>query len=477
VAKKRILLVDSDARSQRVVEVSLRKEGYNVACASDGEAALEMVEAQAPDLVISETKPPKLDGYGLVRRLQERADLAAVPVIFLSGSQSVEDKIRALELGVEDVLAKPVFIRELLGRVDVALAKRTQESLASQKSSRAHYAGSIRDMTIVDLLQTFEAGRKSGSITLRSGARVGQVWFRDGKVIDAEVGSLRGEEAVYRLLVWGRADFEVDFASTDREDVVDGSTSALLMEGLRRADEWGRWIEALPPLDRVFEVDHVRLLERLSEIPDELNGILRLLDGRRSLSDVVDASPFEDLSTLSTLSKLYFEGLLVPAGTTTSPAEETLPLVTVASRTRPLPLPTVPKHVPGVPRAHRAKPYNPVRIPKKDGVEAGDLITAMPTPAVPDVRVQETLPGPPVDVRKTAPMPAVTSPSPERIVDSAAASSRPTSRRTARAALAPLAKAAIDTEASRAQYRRLAARGARLREDRVGDHLRSRHGG
>src|SRR6185503_2400359 len=89
-------------------------------------------------------------------------------------------------------------------------------------------------------------------------------------------------------------------------------TQGLLMEGMRRVDEWGRLLEQLPPLTTVFDVDHAQLLERLNEIPDELNGILKLFDGKRTLLDVVDGSPFEDLSTLSTITKLYFEGLLIP---------------------------------------------------------------------------------------------------------------------------------------------------------------------
>ncbi|HVJ89339.1 MAG TPA: response regulator, partial [Labilithrix sp.] len=277
MAKKKILLVDADPRSMRVVEVSLRKAGYNVACAENGEDALEIVSAQSPDLIVCDTTLPKLDGYALVRRLKDRSEFAALPVIFLASQRSVEDKIRALELGVEDFLTKPIFVRELLARVNVVLARRAQDVIASQKPStlQARFAGSIQDMTVVDLLQTFELSRKSGTITFKSGARLGYVWFHEGKVIDAEVGALRGEEAVYRILVWSEADFEVDFGPVDREDVVEVTTSALLMEGMRRADEWGNLVEQLPSLDSVFEVNHERLLDRLSEIPDELNGILR----------------------------------------------------------------------------------------------------------------------------------------------------------------------------------------------------------
>jgi CheY-like chemotaxis protein len=236
-------------------------------------------------------------------------------VVLLTSQKSIEDKIRGLELGVEDYLTKPIFVRELIARVNLLLAKRTQESIAANRSptsGRTRFSGSTQDMAVVDLLQTFEVSRKSGVVHLRGGAQDARIYFRDGKVVDAELGRLRGEEAIYRALIWNEAAFEVEFKTVSNEDIVEGSTQAVLMEGMRRVDEWGRLCEQLPPLSTVFEIDHEELLERLNEIPDELNGILRLFDSARALSDVVDDSPFEDLSTLSTISKLYFEGLLVP---------------------------------------------------------------------------------------------------------------------------------------------------------------------
>jgi DNA-binding response OmpR family regulator len=314
VAKQKLLLVDADPRSVRVLEVSLKKAGYSVTTAQDGLDALSKVELSTPDLVLSDTRLPKLDGYALVRRLKDKPEWAGIPVVFLTSQKSVEDKIRGLELGVEDYLTKPIFVRELLARVNLLLARRTQENIATRTSTasgRTHFSGSIQDMAVVDLLQTFEVSRKSGVVNLKSGSQSGFIYFRDGKIVDAEVGPLRGEEAVYRMLIWNEAQFEVVFTPVKNEDVIGTSTQGILMEGMRRVDEWGRLLEQLPPLSTIFEVDHGQLLERLNEIPDELNGILRLFDGKRSLIHVVDESPFEDLSTLSTLSKLYFEGLLV----------------------------------------------------------------------------------------------------------------------------------------------------------------------
>lgn len=456
MAKKKVLLVDADLRSLRVLEVSLRKAGYNVTSAPDGLAALEVVAHQAPDLVIADTKLPKLDGYGFVRRLKDMREHSGTPVIFLASQRSVEDKIRGLELGVEDYLTKPIFVRELLARVNVVLARRTQETLSDQRASesmKTRFAGSIHEMTVVDLLQTFELSRRSGTITLKSGRRLGWVWFNDGRLVDAEVGGLRGEEAVYRMLVWSEADFEVDFGPVDREEVVDVPTSQLVMEGMRRADDWGRLVEQLPPLSDIYEVDHEKLIERLSEIPDELNGILRLLDGRRSLMEVIDESPFEDLSTLSTLSKLYFEGLLVlPAAPPTervslasnhpavvvdptatpppalepTPTTAMPPLVEGDKATRPLPIPTSNPATAQPPRLGsnrpRTKPYSPAAIRGAQGETR-----TLRLPAIAPVGTQEK-PGSDRPARKTsdkperhvgertAPMGAISHPSPPPVV-------------------------------------------------------------
>ncbi|HEX6836212.1 MAG TPA: DUF4388 domain-containing protein, partial [Polyangia bacterium] len=191
-----------------------------------------------------------------------------------------------------------------------------------RESQKTKFAGQLSDMAVVDLIQTIEISRKSGVIhfTHPDGKR-GAIYFRNGKVIDAELGRLGGEEAVYRLLVWNEGEFEVEFKNVRRKDVIELSSQGLLMEGMRRVDEWGRLCEQLPPLETVFEVDYRELAERLAEIPDEINGILRLFDGRRTLMHVVDDCDFADLEALNVVSKLYFEGLIYDASTGSAPSE------------------------------------------------------------------------------------------------------------------------------------------------------------
>ena len=93
--------------------------------------------ARRPTSSSRDTRLPKLDGYALVRKLKERPEWASIPVVFLTSQKSIEDKIRGLELGVEDYLTKPIFVRELIARVNLLLARRTQENIAATRRDRA----------------------------------------------------------------------------------------------------------------------------------------------------------------------------------------------------------------------------------------------------------------------------------------------------------------------------------------------------
>lgn len=322
MAKQNLLLVDGDQRSLRVLEVSLKKAGYVVTTAVNGLDGLDRVEMGEPDLIISDTRMEEMDGFEFCRRLKDNPSWQSIPFIFLTSEKSIEDKIKGLELGVEDYLTKPIYIKEIVTRVRILLQKVQRERI-KRRDSRTKFEGSLADMAVVDLVQTIEISRKSGVIHFSDLEGVtGAVYFRDGKVIDAELGRLKAENAIYRLLIWSEGEFEVEFKSIHREEAIHLSNQGLLMEGLRRMDEWGRLLEELPPLTSVFEVDYRELSDRLSEIPDEVNQVLRLFDSRRSLQQVVDDCDLPDLETLQLISKLYFEGLIFEPEEQEEPVEE-----------------------------------------------------------------------------------------------------------------------------------------------------------
>ncbi len=312
MSKQSLLLVDGDTRSLRVLEVSLRKAGFSVTPAHSVQDALDKLELHAPDLILSETTFPDGDGFDLRRRVRGTPDWADIPFVFLTASAAIENKIRGLELGVDDYLTKPIYIKEIVTRINILLQKRQRTRFEERRDGRTRFAGRVADMPVVDVIQTIEISRKSGVIQFTGdGGRQGAIYFRDGKVIDAEADALQGEDAVYRLLTWSDGEFEVVFRTVRRRDAITTSSQGLLMEGMRRLDEWTRLLEQLPPLTHRFEVDTVELVTRLGEVPDDNNLILRLIDGKRTLHEVIDACEFGDLECLQAISRLFFEGLLL----------------------------------------------------------------------------------------------------------------------------------------------------------------------
>jgi CheY-like chemotaxis protein len=323
-----------------VLEVSLRKAGFTVTPASSVADALEKLDLHSPDLIISETKfPSELDGFELRRRVRGSATWAEIPFVFLTAETAIEHKIRGLELGVDDYLTKPIYIKEIVTRINILLQKR-QRAHFDERKDGVRFAGRVVDMPVIDVIQTIEVSRKSGVIQFVADRhRTAAIYFRDGKVIDAEAGTLQGEDAVYRLLTWSEGEFEVVFRTVRRREVITTSSQGLLMEGMRRLDEWSRLLEQLPPLTHRFEIDAAELAARLGEVPDDNNPILRLVDGKRALLEVIDASDFGDLECLQAISKLYFEGLLVDLDPTERPKRDTgkpMPLVVIESAPTPI---------------------------------------------------------------------------------------------------------------------------------------------
>lgn len=325
MARQNLLIVDGDARNRRVLEVSLRKAGFSITAASTGEEALEFLEHAEPDLLISDTRLPGLDGFGLCTKMKEHERWRNIPFIFLTSEKSVEDKVRGLELGIEDYLTKPIYIKEITTRVTMLLQRKQHERLERRDAARTKFTGRLADMAVVDLLQTIEISRKSGVIDFMTALGEATVWFRDGAVIDAAMGRLMGEAAIYRLLSLGDGEFELEFKKINRGQQIHATTQALLMEGMRRVDEWGRLLEQLPPLDAVLVVDAAAYADRSGELSDDNSAVLRRFDGQRNILEVVDDSGIDDLEALGAISQFFFEGLLAPADDTEPAGGDHLP--------------------------------------------------------------------------------------------------------------------------------------------------------
>ena len=116
----RILVVDDDPPSVKMTAFLLREEGYEVVSADNGRKALEMMQSEAPDLVIMDVMMPHIDGLEVTRRIRQTMD---VPIIILSAKGETADKVSGLEVGADDYLSKPFEPSELIARVRAVLRR------------------------------------------------------------------------------------------------------------------------------------------------------------------------------------------------------------------------------------------------------------------------------------------------------------------------------------------------------------------
>ncbi len=118
--KTKILVIEDQGDLVELLRLRLQREGYQVLWAKDGVEGLHLLWEQHPDLVLLDVMLPRMNGWETCRRIRECSD---IPIIMLTALGAEQDKVRGLELGADDYLAKPFSMAELVARVRAALRR------------------------------------------------------------------------------------------------------------------------------------------------------------------------------------------------------------------------------------------------------------------------------------------------------------------------------------------------------------------
>ena len=127
----KIVVADDDRMFRKAAETTLRRQGYAVTTASDGEEALQLIRSERPDMIVLDLIMPKIQGFDVLQVLKQDSVTAAIPVIVLSSLSQEQDKQEALDLGAVAYFNKTTFsLSELVKQVETTLTK-GQESCQS----------------------------------------------------------------------------------------------------------------------------------------------------------------------------------------------------------------------------------------------------------------------------------------------------------------------------------------------------------
>jgi two-component system OmpR family response regulator len=197
----RLLLVEDDAKLAAAVSRGLRGEGYAVDVAVDGEAALADANVWDYDAVVLDLMLPRRDGFDVCRTLRERGSL--VPILMLTARGMVDDRIRGLDAGADDYLAKPFDFGELLARVRALIRRGPSERAASlhvgdltvdPASHEVTRSGRTVDLTAREFSVLEFLARHPGELVTRA-RLLDHVWDANYEgstnIVDVYVGYLR----------------------------------------------------------------------------------------------------------------------------------------------------------------------------------------------------------------------------------------------------------------------------------------------
>jgi len=143
MAEYKILVVDDEDPIAKILDFNLRKEGYDVIVANDGEKAVELAFSEDPDLILLDLMLPKKDGMEVCREVRAQKN---IPIIMLTAKNSEIDKVLGLEFGADDYVTKPFSTRELMARVKVNLRRVAKQTEVVEEKNTSEVV--IKDIVI-----------------------------------------------------------------------------------------------------------------------------------------------------------------------------------------------------------------------------------------------------------------------------------------------------------------------------------------
>jgi pilus assembly protein CpaE len=140
---EKILIVDDDLDTLRLVGLLLQRKGYQITAADNGLQAIEKARDETPDLILLDVMMPEMDGIEVLKRLRSSTDTSEIPVIMFTAKSQVEDKVAGFETGADDYLTKPTHPAELTARVKTLLSRSSGKRAAAAPPAAVRQRGNV----------------------------------------------------------------------------------------------------------------------------------------------------------------------------------------------------------------------------------------------------------------------------------------------------------------------------------------------
>jgi hypothetical protein len=162
------------------------------------------------------------------------------------------------------------------------------------------FQGSIQELPVPDIIQLVSVSGKTGMFMLVRGGERGYIYLRNGRIVHAELGNLKGEEAVYALAIWSTGDFQFTPGKEIETHTIEKTNTSLLMEAARRLDEWKVLARKIPGVEYVPVLKGREMGEPITLSPPEWN-LVTHIDGRRTVEELARSMSSNSFDTAKVL--------------------------------------------------------------------------------------------------------------------------------------------------------------------------------
>ena len=191
---RKIALIEDDVDLYALVKYNLEREGFSVVGAQTGKGVLELCRRERPDLILLDIMLPDSDGLEICKGIRQHPELAHIPVIFLTARASETDRIVGLELGANDYIVKPFFVRELIARIKIQFRGQTNATRILKSASleldrsrcEARLDGTLLTLTATEF-RLLEFLMNRPSVVFSREQLLDAVWGHDRAVTDRTV--------------------------------------------------------------------------------------------------------------------------------------------------------------------------------------------------------------------------------------------------------------------------------------------------
>ncbi len=307
-----ILIVDGDGATTAALAGALRDHHLESLILPESSTALERAVTDHPMLILSEVEQEGIDGLALYQQVRSHPTLKETPFIFTTRQMELEERLKLLALEIDDLIAKPYAPEEVVARVETILQE-SAAALNGETSLTQGFTGSLEEMSLIDLIQTLELGKKSAMVHLVQEPEEGLVFVDKGVVVDAVLKEYPPEEALLNMMIWLQGYFDLTMQPVERELRITRSNQELLQAGSQRLQEFKNQAAQLASLDRyVARAEGVAAPES-----DEAEArIWSLLEKPQPLRLLLAAMPTDALQTLEIIQGLMADHrILLTPGT------------------------------------------------------------------------------------------------------------------------------------------------------------------